>query len=159
MTTAMTRPSRRDFLSFASTAMLASFTAPESLSAAKAVDAPAKRTRVLIGSHGTTGFWRTTGIRRLATLTAAGVAAKVRKVAWLAFSHGHEFVYSASELDSFEGKPTGEVASFRCMDGKLQPLSARNSAGTGTCHVARGRDGAHAARRRLYGRQRGQLSH
>src|SRR5208282_5493756 len=36
-----------------------------------------------------------------------------------------------------KGKPTGEVASFRMgRDGKLQPLSARNSAGTGTCHVA-----------------------
>ena len=35
-----------------------------------------------------------------------------------------------------QGKPTGEVASFRVADGELQPLSARNSAGTGTCHVA-----------------------
>ncbi len=69
-----------------------------------------------------------------ATLTPAGVAAKTPKVAWLAFSQG--VVYSASELDSFEGKPTGEVASFRVVDGELQPLSARNSAGTGTCHVA-----------------------
>jgi 6-phosphogluconolactonase len=57
-------------------------------------------------------------------------------VAWLAISHGEEFIYSASELDSFEGKPTGEVASFRLVNGVLQPLSARNSAGTGTCHVA-----------------------
>jgi 6-phosphogluconolactonase len=65
------------------------------------------------------------------------VAAKVENVAWLAFSHGHDFVYSASELNTFKGKPTGEVASFRMgRDGKLQPLSARNSAGTGTCHVA-----------------------
>jgi 6-phosphogluconolactonase len=28
------------------------------------------------------------------------------------------------------------VASFRLAGGELQPLSARNSAGTGTCHVA-----------------------
>jgi 6-phosphogluconolactonase len=55
-------------------------------------------------------------------------------VAWLALSGG--FVYSASELDTFEGDATGEVASFRQVEGRLQPLSARNSAGTGTCHVA-----------------------
>jgi len=61
----------------------------------------------------------------------------VANVAWLAFSHGHEFMYSASELDTFEGKPTGEVASFHvAKDGTLQQLCARNSAGTGTCHVA-----------------------
>jgi len=34
------------------------------------------------------------------------------------------------------GKPTGEVASFRLANGELEPLSARNSAGIGTCHVA-----------------------
>jgi 6-phosphogluconolactonase len=39
-------------------------------------------------------------------------------------------------LDSLNGKPTGEVASFHVVGGELQPLSARNSAGTGTCHVA-----------------------
>jgi 6-phosphogluconolactonase len=61
----------------------------------------------------------------------------VANVAWLTFSHGHEFMYSASELDTFEGKPTGEAASFRvAKDGTLEQLSARNSAGTGTCHVA-----------------------
>ncbi len=75
------------------------------------------------------------------TLTPAGVAASVPKVAWLALSNGNEFVYSASELDSFNVKPTGEVASFRVVAGELQPLSARNSAGTGTCHVAMDRTG------------------
>jgi 6-phosphogluconolactonase len=75
-------------------------------------------------------------------LTPAGVAAnRVSKVAWIAFSHGNEFLYSASELDEFEGKPTGAVASFRVRGGKLEPLSARNSAATGTCHVAVDRTG------------------
>ncbi len=36
----------------------------------------------------------------------------------------------------FNGKPTGEVASFRVENGELRPLSAENSAGVGTCHVA-----------------------
>ena len=36
----------------------------------------------------------------------------------------------------FDGKPTGEVASFRVDNGNLHPISAENSAGVGTCHVA-----------------------
>ena len=92
--------------------------------------------RVFIASHGDDGILAYDWDPQDATLTPAAVAAKVPKVAWLAFSHGHDFVYSASELDTFSGKPTGEVASFHLADGGLVPLSARNSAGTGTCHVA-----------------------
>lgn len=69
-------------------------------------------------------------------LTKVGLAAKIPLVAWLAFSHGDQFMYSASELAEFEGKPTGEVASFRVENGEVKQLSARNSAGKGTCHVA-----------------------
>jgi 6-phosphogluconolactonase len=57
-------------------------------------------------------------------------------VDWITFSSGREFLYAASEVDSFNGKPTGEVASFRVEKGELHPLSAQNSASTGTCHVA-----------------------
>ena len=99
-----------------------------------ATPASAQRRRVFVASHTPDGIlafdWNETN----ATLTRIGVAAKVPSVAWLALSGG--FVYSASELDTFEGKPTGEVASFRLAGGELQALSARNSAGTGTCHVA-----------------------
>jgi 6-phosphogluconolactonase len=52
------------------------------------------------------------------------------------YAPGHGFVYAASEVDHFNGKPTGEVASFLLRDGKLTPLSARNSASAGTCHIA-----------------------
>jgi 6-phosphogluconolactonase len=135
MASAMTKTTRREFLSTVS-ATIATFAAPGILRAA----APTMSLRsvpVLIGSHAPDGiltyFWNP----ETAELTAAGVAAKVENVAWLAFSHGRDFVYSASELNTFSGKPTGEVASFRLgRDGTLQPLSARNSAGTGTCHVA-----------------------
>ena len=136
MAIAMTSLSRRDFLTFASAAMLANSATPRILSAAEPADAPAKRTRVFIGSHGDNGILAYDWESATGTLTATGVATKIPKVAWLAFSHGHEFLYSASELDLFEGKPTGEVASFRYIDGKLKPLTARNSAGTGTAHVA-----------------------
>jgi 6-phosphogluconolactonase len=94
------------------------------------------RQRVFIASSAPDGILAYDWNLKTAELTPAGVAAKVPKVAWLAFSHGHDFVYSASELDTFEGRPTGEVASFRLEGEELRPLSARNSAGTGTCHVA-----------------------
>jgi 6-phosphogluconolactonase len=128
----MTRYSRRDFFRTSSAATFAILSARKSAFAAVA----GQRQRVFIGSHGDEGILKYDWDASRGELTAAGVAAKIPKVAWLAFSHGRDFVYSASELDTFEGKPTGEVASFRQIGGELQPLSARNSAGTGTCHVA-----------------------
>jgi 6-phosphogluconolactonase len=71
-----------------------------------------------------------------AELTPSGVAAKISTVDWLTFSPGREFLYAAAEVDEFNGKPTGEVASFRVDKGGLIPLSAQNSASPGTCHVA-----------------------
>jgi len=134
MASVMTKTTRREFLSTVS-ATIAASAAPRILRAA--VPASASRKRVFIGSHTANGILAYDWDSETATLTAASVAAKVENVAWLAFSHGHDFVYSASELNTFKGKPTGEVASFRLgRDGTLQPLSARNSAGTGTCHVA-----------------------
>jgi 6-phosphogluconolactonase len=74
-------------------------------------------------------------------LTAAGVAATVANVDWICFSPDRKYLYAACEVDSFNGKPTGEVASFRVINGGLQPLSAQNSASAGTCHVALDRTG------------------
>ncbi|MFZ0336695.1 MAG: lactonase family protein [Terracidiphilus sp.] len=131
----MRQPTRREFLKIAS-ATVAAFTAPDVLRVAAQGHAT---TRVLIGSHGDNGILAYDWDSETGTLTPAGVAAKIPKVAWLATTRGTgsgKFVFSASELDTFDGKPTGEVASFRVAGGDLQPLSARNSAGTGTCHVA-----------------------
>lgn len=94
------------------------------------------RTRVFVASSAPNGILAYEWDSATAELTPAGVAASVPKVAWVTFSHGGEYLYSASELDNFDGKPTGEVASFRVRDGKLEPLTARNSASTGTCQVA-----------------------
>ena len=135
MVSAMRPQTRREFLATAS-ATLAVFAAPGTLGAAGLPPARIPRVRVLVGSHAPDGILFYEWDPETGTLTAAGVAAKVPNVAWLAFSRWHNFVYSASELDTFEGKPTGEVASFRMLGGELQPISARNSAGTGTCHVA-----------------------
>jgi 6-phosphogluconolactonase len=136
MASAMRNLTRRDFLRTASAA-IATIAAPNVLRIAAQGQA---KTRVLIGSHGDNGILAYDWNPETAVLTPAGVAAKVPKVAWLTTTRGtgaNKFLFSASELDTFNGKPTGEVASFRlARDGTLQPLSTRNSAGTGTCHVA-----------------------
>ena len=117
----------------ASTAMLASAVAPEIAEGA----AKGGKRRVFIGGHSKNGGivaydWDNAS----ATLTRVEVVAKTPLVSWLAFSDGNRFMYSASELEDFEGKPTGEVASYRVENGELKLLSARNSAGKGTCHLA-----------------------
>src|SRR6266568_8448902 len=123
----MGKLNRRDFLMTVSAATLAS--------ASTGFAAPQHR-RVFVASGTPSGIlsydWHpTTG-----ELSAAGVAAEVANVDWICLSLGREFLFAACEVDSFNGKPTGEVASFRVVDGTLTPLSAQNSASAGTCHVA-----------------------
>jgi 6-phosphogluconolactonase len=132
MAGAMTMTTRRDFLILASTVTLGAFAMPAAMRPVAPVSA--RRRRVFVGSHAPDGILAFDWDEASGSLTPVGVAAKVPNVAWLALSG--TYVYSASELDTFEGKATGEVASFRLVAGELQPLSSRNSAGTGTCHVA-----------------------
>ncbi|HUB29770.1 MAG TPA: lactonase family protein [Terracidiphilus sp.] len=129
----MAHSSRRTFLKTTSSAALAASVAP--------AFAAADTQRVFVGSNTANGIlaydWNgTTG-----ELKAAGVAAQVPTVDWLAYSPGHWYLFAACEVDSFNGKPTGEVASFRVRNGEIHPLSAQNSAAKGTCHVAVDRTG------------------
>ncbi len=91
---------------------------------------------MLIASNSPNGILAYNWDGATGTLTPAGVAAKIDMVDWITFSPDRKYLFAACELDSFDGKPTGEVASFRVMDGDLIPLSARNSASKGTCQVA-----------------------
>jgi 6-phosphogluconolactonase len=129
---------RRNFLRSSAAATVATCAAAR---APFASADPVRRQRVFIGSHGDNGILAYDWDPATGDLRFSSVAAKIPKVAWLALSSDRKLVFSASELDTFEGKPTGEVASFRVVNGELQPLSARNSAGTGTCHVALDRTG------------------
>jgi 6-phosphogluconolactonase len=131
---AMKRLLRRDFLLAASIASLAAAT--RSRLAPAQNTAGTRHRRVFIGSSAPNGILAYDWDPVSGELIAAGVASKIPKVAWLAFSHEHQYVYTASELDLFNGKPTGEVASLRVEGGELHALSAENSAGVGTCHVA-----------------------
>jgi len=115
--------------------MLTASAATLAAAAAPALAAP-RLQRVFVASSTPEGILAYDWNPATAELTPAGVAARVPKVAWIAFSPGHEFLYAAAELDSFNGKPTGEVASFRVVNGELHPLSQENSAGIGTCHLA-----------------------
>jgi 6-phosphogluconolactonase len=124
----MGKLTRRDFLASASAATLAA-TASRSL-AANPIE------RVFVGSGTPDGILAYDWNPVTGELTAAGLAAKISTVDWITFSPGREFLYAAAEVDEFNGKPTGEVASFRVNGSELHPLSAENSAGPGTCHVA-----------------------
>jgi 6-phosphogluconolactonase len=129
----MGKMNRREFLAAASAATLAATATPSF--------AAERKQRVFIGSGTPDGIlaydWDGVG----GELTPAGVAAKINTVDWMTLSPGREFMYVAAEVDSFNGKPTGEVASFGVHDGQLHPLSAQNSASKGTCHVALDRTG------------------
>jgi 6-phosphogluconolactonase len=124
--------SRRDFMKTASAATLVA-SAPKLISAQ---DTTPARARVFIASGAPNGILAYDWDPATAALTPAGVAAKVASVDWLCFDRGRRFIYAACEIDSFEGKAAGEVASFSFDSGEIKPVSARPSAGVGTCHVA-----------------------
>ena len=92
--------------------------------------------RVFIGSSKPDGILAFDWDPATGELTPAGVAAKIANVDWITFSPDRDYLFAACEVDSFNGKPTGEVASFSVENGELRPLSAQNSASKGTCHVA-----------------------
>jgi 6-phosphogluconolactonase len=127
----MGKLNRRDFLKTASAATLATLAATASGS-----HAAGGTERVFIASGMPDGILAYDWDPARAELTQAGVAAKISTVDWLTFSPGREFIYAAAEVDEFNGKPSGEVASLRVDKGGLIPLSAQNSAAPGTCHVA-----------------------
>ncbi len=124
----MTNLTRRTFLETASAATLAA--------AASRGFAAAHRQRAFVASGKPDGILAYDWDSATGELTAAGVAAHISTVDWITLSPGKEYVYAACEVESFNGQPTGEVASFSHKSGELRQLSAQNSAGKGTCHVA-----------------------
>jgi 6-phosphogluconolactonase len=127
----MANLSRRRFLKTAS-----AVTVTVTVAAASPIFPSPTRHRVFIGSGTPDGILAYDWSPATAELIPAGVAAKQANVDWITFSPARDFLYAASEVDSFNGKPTGAVASFRVQNGELHPLSAQNSASKGTCYVA-----------------------
>jgi 6-phosphogluconolactonase len=118
---------RRDFLMSASAATLAAANPGFSQSHTRSV---------LIASNSPEGIRSFAWNAGTGKLTDPGVAAKVDMVDWICFSPDRKYLFAACEVDSFKGKPTGEVASFRVSNGKLEQISGQNSASKGTCHCA-----------------------
>jgi 6-phosphogluconolactonase len=124
--------SRREFIMTASAATVA---------VAVPAFAATHRQRVFVGSNTPNGILAYDWDPATAELTPAGVAAKFDNVDWITFSPDGKYLFAAAEVNSFNGKPTGAVASYRVEKGALQQLSAQNSVSTGTCHVALDRTG------------------
>jgi 6-phosphogluconolactonase len=125
---AMANLSRRTFFRTAAAVSIAAL-GSRSLSQAKS-------RRVFIGSNKPDGILAFDWNPETAELSPAGVAAKIANVDWIIYSGDRNHLFAASEVDSFNGKPTGEVASYNVANGTLHSLSAENSASKGTCHIA-----------------------
>jgi 6-phosphogluconolactonase len=119
---------RREFMKTTSAATFAAVSTSSFAAGASA--------RVLVASGTENGILAYDWDGATGELTPAGVAAKISTVDWITFSPDKKYLYAACELDSFNGKPTGEVASFAWKNRNLTPLSAQNSASKGTCQVA-----------------------
>ena len=128
----MRKLSRRDFLRTSSAATLA---------AASTGFAASDTQRIFVASGTPDGILSYDWHPATGNLTPAGVAAHVSTVDWICLSPRRDYLFAACEVDNFNGKPTGEVASFRVVNGGLEPLSAQNSASAGTCHGALDRTG------------------
>jgi len=127
----MKNMSRRDVLRTVPAAALAA--------AAPGGFAVTPRQRVFVASNTPDGIRAFDWNPANGELTSAGVAASVDNVDWIApftYGPGQKVIFAAAEVDTFNGKPTGEVASLSLENGKLKQLSAQNSAAKGTCHCA-----------------------
>jgi len=105
----MANLTRREFLMTASAVPLAAAASPSF--------AAVRNQRVFVGSGTPDGILAYDWNLAAGELTPAGVAAKIANVDWITFSPAREFLYAAAEVDSFNGKPTGEVASFSVRSG------------------------------------------
>jgi len=124
----MRKISRRDVLrTLPATALAASV--PEILAAGTPQ-------RVFAGTNTHDGILAFDWDPATAELKQVAVAAKLDNVDWIIYSHDRKYLFAASEVDSFHGKPGGGVASYSVAGGRLTQVSAQNSADKGTCHIA-----------------------
>jgi 6-phosphogluconolactonase len=124
----MNQPTRRDVLRTVPAAAL--------LGASKGFAVTSHTQRVFIASNTPEGIRAFDWNPATGDLSYAGVAATVDNVDWICLSPDRKTIFAAAEVDSFKGKPTGEVASLGLNSGKLTQISAENSASKGTCQCA-----------------------
>ena len=128
---------RRKFVAGAAAASLTAATAGSRSLASQ--QPPATSKRILVGSGTPEGILSFAWDAATGALTPEGIAGVISHSTWLDISPDRRFLYVACELDEFQGKPTGSVASFRLPDpktgGKLTPISNVAAQGKGTCHL------------------------
>ena len=93
-------------------------------------------TRILVGNGTTDGVLSFGWDEETGILSPQGVAAKIGHSTWLDYSPDRRYLYVASEVDQFQGQPSGAVGSFAPAGGRFTPLSLVASHGGGTCHLA-----------------------
>jgi 6-phosphogluconolactonase len=65
------------------------------------------------------------------------LAAETTSPSFLAVHPSNKFLYAVNEVPTFNDQKTGSVTAFSIApDGKLTPLNAQPSAGTGPCHIS-----------------------
>jgi 6-phosphogluconolactonase len=71
------------------------------------------------------------------------LAAEVESPSFLTIHQNHKWLYAVSEINSFEGKPSGAVTAYSIdpASGKLTMLNRASSGGTGPCHLVVDRTG------------------
>jgi 6-phosphogluconolactonase len=127
---------RRSFLKRTSAFSLAA--ASGVLAATDLLAAPAEHLdskRILVGSGTPNGILSFAWDAANGQLTPEGIAAPISHSTWLHISPDRRFLYVACELEEFQGKPTGSVASFALNSGKLTAISNVAAQGKGTCHL------------------------
>jgi 6-phosphogluconolactonase len=91
--------------------------------------------RILVGSGTPDGILAFGWDDATGILTPQGIAAGISHSTWLGLSPDRRNLYVACELDEFQGKPSGAVASYALADGKLTAISVVPSTGKGTCQL------------------------
>jgi 6-phosphogluconolactonase len=70
------------------------------------------------------------------TLVPLGLVAEMPNPSYLELDPRRRLLFAVSEIEQFEGKPTGAVSAFSIdREGKLQLLDRRSSMGAGPCHL------------------------
>ena len=93
--------------------------------------------------HGSKGIYVAKFNARTGDISAPQLAAEVQSPSFLAIHQNHKWLYAVSEVNSFEGKPSGAVTAYSIdpASGKLTMLNRASSGGTGPCHLVVDRSG------------------
>ena len=146
----MAHPSRRIFLRTAAAFSVAAI--------ASRSFAQAKGQRVFVGSNKPDGIVAFDWNSETGEFKPADIAASIANVDWIIYSPDRRYLFAASEVDSFNGKPTGDVASSRGRERNAAPPLRAELGIEGHLPYRPRPHRPHASVGRLWRRKRSQLS-